>query len=383
MPVLVPRHEPLLLCASEYKNPSSPVQFKMTNSLTNPQQAKQPAVAIGTKATLEIAKRGSGPGVSYGAIHAPQTVGTMGNALSIFDPTHSPGQVDLNALSLLVAAVQYHAAPDALTATGAEPQDVSTVGNATIDRSSVAIETKMGHGPPTFNCTAILLIVVVLGFIFTEPVGLFEDPEKRMVDALSIMLVAVLFYLKPAQCCRGCTVNKGQYECNDALWYLFLLLLLRTLFSIDTMMATVKLIFRTVAFDACTTFCPSVYHDPAKAVVGVVFVDESEHSARKEKVGGHCSAVRRRRCCPGPSALVFLALALLCGIDGGWAAFTPNVREFAKAQKVSLASFENEKNGTVMLCVPGPIIHPSWDKINPSSIVCHGLCLEGQHQGTV
>ena len=81
MPVLVP--------------PSSPVQFNkmtnsLTNSLTNPQQAKQPAVAIGTKATLEIATCGSGPGVSYGAMHAPQTVGTMGNfALSIFDPTHS------------------------------------------------------------------------------------------------------------------------------------------------------------------------------------------------------------------------------------------------------------------------------------------------------
>jgi hypothetical protein len=75
--------------------PSSPVQFNkmtnsLTNSLTNPQQAKQPAVAIGTKATLEIATCGSGPGVSYGAMHAPQTVGTMGNfALSIFDPTHS------------------------------------------------------------------------------------------------------------------------------------------------------------------------------------------------------------------------------------------------------------------------------------------------------
>ena len=293
MPVLVPRHEPLLLCASKYKNPSSPVQFKMTNSLTNLQQAKPPAVAIETKAFLEIAKRGSGPGVSYGAMSAPQTVGTMGNALSIFDPTHSPGQV-----------------------------------------------------------TGSVLIVVLLGFIFTEPVGLFEEPEKRMVDALAIMLVAVLLYL-----------------------------LLRTLFSIDTMMATVKLIFRTVAFVACITLCPSVYHDPAKAVVGVVFVDEIEHSARKRKVGGHCSAVRRRRCCPGPSALVFLALALLCGIDGGWAAFTPNVREFAKAQKVSLASFENEKNGTV-LDVPIPIIRPPLDEIDPTSIVCQRLCQEGQNQGT-
>jgi hypothetical protein len=138
-------------------------------------------------------------------------------------------------------------------------------------------------------------------------------------------------------------------------------------------------------------------------VVGVVFGNESENIARKIKIRGHCSGsgVRRNRCCPSPSAFVFFALALICGIDLGWADFTPNASHSAQANEVLLASweheislasfehevswasFENEKNGTVMLCVPGPIIHPSWDKVHPSSTVCHGLCLEGQHQGTV
>jgi hypothetical protein len=265
------------------------------------------------------------------------------------------------------------------TATNAEPP---TMKNASIGRPSLATITKMGHGPQIFNCTAtriLLTVIVALGSVLAAPVGLFGDSERRMIGVLSMLLAVVSLYLTLAQCCSACTVNKGQLKGNVAHW---ISSLFRTFVSIDTMMATVELILRTVAFDACIALCLFVCQDLAKAVVGVVFVDESEHSARKEKVGGYCSAVRRRRCCPGPSALVFLALALLCGIDGGWAAFTPNVREFAKAQKVSLASFENEKNGTV-LCVPGPIIHPSWDEIDPTCIFGQGLCPEGQNEGTV
>jgi hypothetical protein len=52
--------------------------------------------------------------------------------------------------------------------------------------------------------------------------------------------------------------------------------------------------------------------------------------------------------------------------------------------EVSWASFENEKNGTVVFDVPKPIIHPSWNEIDPTtcSIICQGLCPEGQNQGT-
>jgi hypothetical protein len=157
-------------------------------------------------------------------------------------------------------------------------------------------------------------------------------------------------------------------------------------------MAAVELILQTIAFDACVALCPSVCQVvPASAVVGVFFVHESEHSAKKIKIQEHSAAVRRRRCCPSPSALVFLALALFCGASHGWIALTPNANQSAQAKEVllasfehdvSLASFEHETNGTV-LCVPGPIIHPSWDEIDPTSIVCQGLCPEGQHQGTV
>jgi hypothetical protein len=267
------------------------------------------------------------------------------------------------------------------------------VTNATIDRPSVATATTMGHNPPPFNGTAattILLTVIValLGSVLAAPVGLFEDPERRMIGVLSMLLAVVSLYLTFAQCCSACTVNKGQLKGNAAHW---ISPLFRTFVSIDTMMATVELILRTVAFDACIALCLFVHQYLAKAVAGVVCVDENEHRARKIKIRGHCSAVHRRRWRESPSALVFLALALLCGFDHGWVAFTPNADQSGHTKEVllasfehdvSLASFEHETNGTV-LCVPGPIIRPPWDEIDPTSIVGQGLCPEGPNQGTV
>ena len=42
-------------------------------------------------------------------------------------------------------------------------------------------------------------------------------------------------------------------------------------------------------------------------------------------------------------------------------------------------------DGTAVLCVRMPIIRPPLDEIDPrsTSIVCQGLCQEGQNQGTV
>ena len=42
-------------------------------------------------------------------------------------------------------------------------------------------------------------------------------------------------------------------------------------------------------------------------------------------------------------------------------------------------------DGTAVLCVRMPIIRPPLDGIDPrsTSIVCQGLCPEGQNQGTV
>ena len=41
-------------------------------------------------------------------------------------------------------------------------------------------------------------------------------------------------------------------------------------------------------------------------------------------------------------------------------------------------------DGTAVLCVRMPIIRPTLDEIDPrsTSIVCQGLCHEGQNQGT-
>jgi len=240
----------------------------------------------------------------------------------------------------------------------------------------------------------LTVIVALLGSVLAAPVGLFGGPERRMIGVLSMLLAAVSLYLKSAQCCSACTVNKGQLEGNAALWISPFFRSFVSIVSIDTMMATVELILQTVAFDACVALCPAVCQVvPASAVVGVFFVHESEHSAKKIKlkIQGHSAAVRRRRCCPSPSALVFFELALIYEIDHGWVAFTPDASQSAQAKEVllasfehevSLASFENETNGTV-LCVPGPIIHPSWDEIDLSSIVCQVLCQEGQNQGTV
>ena len=118
--------------------------------------------------------------------------------------------------------------------------------------------------------------------------------------------------------------------------------------------------------------------------------------AATERRGGgrssrRCAEVYVRRCRwrASPSALVFLGLALLCAIDHGWVALTPNASQSGFVKKVLLVSFERdvslvsfENNGTV-LDVPIPIIHPPWDKIDPTSIVGQGLCLEGQNEGTV
>jgi hypothetical protein len=376
----------LRACAPEYTPSSNDFQFKLTKSQ---QLAKQPAVAIETKATEETATFGRRPGVPHEAMSAPQTVPTIGNASSIFDPTRVPG---VNAGGGPLVAAQDQTPSGASIATDAEPRDVPTVTNTTIDRPSIATATKMGHGPPSLNgtATAILLIIVValLGSVLAAPVGLFGDPERRMVGVFSILLSVVSLYLKSAQCCSACTANTGQLEGNAAHW---ISPFFRTFVSIDTMMAAVELILQTVAFDACIALCPSVCQVPASVVVGVFLVHESENSARKTKVQGQSAAVRRHRWRASPSALVFFALALFCALGHGWVVFTPNANQSAQAKEVllasfehdvSLASFEHETNGTV-LCVPGPIIHPSWDEIDPTGVVGQGLCPEGKNEGTV
>jgi hypothetical protein len=390
MSIPVKKCRTLRASAPEYK-PSSGVRFKSGFKLAKSQQlAKQPAVAIETKATQETATFGRRTGVPRGAMSAPQNLPTMGNVNSIFDPSRVAA-VNAAAAVPLVNAAQAQTPSGAPTATNAGPHDVPTVTNATIDRPSVATATKMGHGPPAFNGTAttiLLTIVVALGSVLAAPVGLFGDPERRMIGVLSMLLAVVLFCLKSVQCCSACTVNKGQLEGNAAHW---VFPFFRTFVSIDTTMAAVELILQTVAFDACVALCPSVCQIPASAVVGVFLVHESENSARKTKVQRHSAAVRRHRWRASPSTLVFFVLALLCGINHGWIAFKPNANQSAQAKEVLLASFEhdvllasfeNETNGTV-LCVPGPIIHPPWDKIDPTGIGCQGLCPEGQHQGTV
>jgi hypothetical protein len=391
MPDLVKYCGTLRACALEYTPSSDDLRLKLTKSQ---QLAKQPAPPIGTKATEETATFGTRPGVPRGAMSVPQTVPTMGNVNSIFDPSRVPA-VNAAAAVPLVNAAQDQTTFGASTATNAGSHDVPTVTNATIDRPSIATATKMGHNPPSLNgtATAILLIIVValLGSVLAAPVGLFGDPERRMVGIFSILLSVVSLYLKSAQCCNACTANTGQLEGNAATW---ISPLFRTFVSIDTMMAAVELILQTVAFDAfdaCVALCPSVCQVPASAVVGVFLVHESENSARKTKVQRHSAAVRRHRWRASPSALVFLALVLFCGLGHGWVVFTPNANQSAQAQEVllasfehdvSLASFEHETNGTV-LCVPGPIIHPSWDEIDPTSIFGQGLCPEGQNEGTV
>jgi hypothetical protein len=393
MPVPVKYCGTLRACAPDY-TPSSDVRFKSGFKLTKSAQqlAKQPAVAIETQATKETATFGSRPGVPRGPMSAPQTVPTMGNVNSIFDPSRVPAVNAAAAVPLIVNAAQDQTTFGASTATNAGSHDVPTVTNATIDRPSIATATNMGHNPPSFNgtTTAILLIIVValLGSVLAAPVGLFGDPERRMVGVFSILLSVVSLYLKSAQCCSACTANTGQLEGNAAHW---ISPFFRTFVSIDTMMAAVELILQTVAFDACIALCPSVCQVPASVVVGVFLVHESENSARKTKVQGQSAAVRRHRWRASPSALVFFALALFCALGHGWVVFTPNANQSAQAKEVllasfehdvSLASFEHETNGTV-LCVPGPIIRPPWDEIDPTSIVCQGLCPEGQHQGTV
>ena len=386
MPKFVKYNGTLSACAPEQK-PSSGTRFKLTKSQ---QLAKQPAVPTETKATREMATFGSRPGMSSGAMSAPpQTVTTMGKVLSIFDPTRLPG---VNAAGPLAGplAAQYQAASGAPTATNAEPQEVPTMVHATIDRASVATATKVGHGPPPFNCSTTMIwltmVVAVIGSILTAPVGLFEDPERRMLGVLSVLWVAVSIFLISVQCFCACTVNKGQLEGNAANWNFALF---RTFVSIDTMMATVELVLQTVAFDACVALYPSVCQVFVNAVVGIIVVDEIENSARKIKIREHCSAVHRRRCCPSPSTLMVFALALFSRIDHGWVVLTPNASQSAQAKEVLLASFAQEvswasfeNNGTV-LDGPIPIVHPStWGEIDPTSIVCQRRCLEGQNQGT-
>jgi hypothetical protein len=390
MPILVTRQGTLRACAPEHNTPPRKVRFKMTNWLKN-QPAKQPAVAAETKATLGLKKCGNCPGVPFGAMSAPQTVGTTGNAWTTFYPTTRKS--DLKGQVVVATS-------GAPTATNAEPQEVSTVRHALIDRPSVATATNVGHGPPPFNCTItvvwLTIVDAVIGSILTAPVGWFGDPERRMLGVLSMLWAAVSIFLISVQCCCACAVNKGQLEGNAANW---MFSLFHSFVSIDTMMATVEFIPRTVAFDACVARCHSVCQGPANAVVGVFFVDESENSARKIKIRRHYSAaVRRPRCCPSPSALVsfalalvFFALALICGIDHGWVVLTPNASQSAQAKEVLLASFAKEvslasfeNNGTML---GGPIhvliVHPStWDEIDHTSIVCQGRCPECQNQGT-
>ena len=201
------------------------------------------------------------------------------------------------------------------------------------------------------------------------------------IGIFSILLAVVSLYLTSAQCCNACTVSTGQLEGNAAHW---ISPLFRTFVSIDTMMAAVELILQTVAFDACIALCPSVCQVPASAVVGVFLVHESENSARKTKVQRHSAAVRRHRWRASPSALVIFALALLCGINHGWVVFTPNANQSAQAKEVLLASFEHEVSlASFEHETNGPIIQPSWDEIDPTSIVHQGLCPEGQNEGTV
>jgi hypothetical protein len=96
---------------------------------------------------------------------------------------------------------------------------------------------------------------------------------------------------------------------------------------------------------------------------------------------GGTAAVRRRRCyAASPLALVFLALVLFCGVDGGWAVFTPFIFDagvVAEAQETSFASFEHDTNGTILHI---PIIHRSQDEIDDPN-VCRRLIWEGQSQG--
>jgi hypothetical protein len=393
MSILVTVHETLRASAPGNNKPSSGVQFKMMTNYLKNQPAKQPAVATQTKATLGTATYGSCPDVPSGAMRATQTVGTT--------LLPAVGKSGLNNGQGVVAAV----ASGTSTATNAAPEYASTIENASCDWSSLATITKMGQKPQLFNCTAtgiLLTFVVVLGpFLTAAPVGMFV-PEIRLVGVLSMLAAVSLYLILARQWCRVCMVNKGQHECNAICWKL---LLLRTIFvAVDTMMATVKIVLQTLAFVECKAFFSSRCQDPAKAVVGVVFGNKSENIARKIKIRGHCSGsgVRRNRCCPSPSAFVFFALALICGIDLGWADFTPNARQFAQANEVLLASwehevslasfehevlwasFENGKNGTLVFDVPKPIIHPSWNEIDPTtcSIICQGLCPEGQNQGT-
>ena len=144
MPILLTRHHPLRLCAPEIQDPSSSVRSKMTKSL--PQQAKQPAVAIQTKATLRTTQCGGSLGVVYGAMGAPPSVSAMGNAPTTFDPPHK-----LEITGESVVALQAASFPPATT--NVKPQDASTVGKAPIDWSIETV-TKVGHGPQLFNVTA-------------------------------------------------------------------------------------------------------------------------------------------------------------------------------------------------------------------------------------
>jgi hypothetical protein len=74
-----------------------------------------------------------------------------------------------------------------------------------------------------------------------------------------------------------------------------------------------------------------------------------------------------------------LALVLFCGVDGGWAVFTPFTFDADVVAKAQEASFEHETNGAV-LCVPIPIIHRSQDEIDGPN-VCQAFPWEGQNQG--
>jgi len=184
-------------------------------------------------------------------------------------------------------------------------------------------------------------------FTTTSAIGLFGVQEKQLVGALLLLLTAVLFWLNWVQCCRACL----------------------------SMRAIVKSVLRTIAVITRNALCPSVCQDPAKAVIGVVFVDKSQSIPRKRKERGHLSTVRRRWSHATPSALIFFALALFCGVDGGWAAFTPftpEASEVGKAKEALFASFDNETNRTV-LRVPVPIIQQSWDAIDPEPLEAAAL----------
>jgi len=127
----------------------------MTKSLT-PQQAKQPAVAIQTKATRRTTQCGGSPGVVYETMCAPPSVSAMGNAPTTFDP---PGKSDFNSKG--VVAVQCQTASFPPAGANAGPHDASTVNKASIDRSPVVTATKVGHGPQLLNFTATGTAAVV------------------------------------------------------------------------------------------------------------------------------------------------------------------------------------------------------------------------------